>query len=88
MKLEIVKLLKPYKPIASIDGTLANSADRPRSDQDLHCLLTVCSIWWKMKKYHLTLLQLENGLVLLIMVGKSTRLKWVNKYWSITVIMG
>ena len=59
--------------LASFCGTLADSADPDQiphnavCNQDLHCLLTECSI---------KILNNGNGFVLLVMVGMTYRLKW------------
>ena len=51
------------------------------SDQDLHCLLTECSIRnWKKLKISPKQPYNWNGLILLIREGKSIVLKWVKTH--------
>ena len=81
-------MFNPYQPSIFFVGHMQTVQTQIRchdamSDQDLHCLQNVCCLFWfffereKKERILSNTLKIRNKPVLLIMVGKSIRLKWV-----------
>ena len=74
-------IINPYKPSVLFMGhmEIVQTPHNVVSDHDLHCLLNECYITiWKKKLGTPYTPKIGNGLVLLIRIVKSIRLKWDN----------